>query len=67
MPWDPLGNWPRQRPWIWLTLAGWSLVLLGPAFVEQHTGHGGHCPGLLSGVCVGPELVRRDVDLRGPS
>jgi Glycosyltransferase family 87 len=35
MTWDPMGAWPRERPWIWLTLAGWLLFLRGPAFVEN--------------------------------
>ena len=33
MPWDPLGAWPNERRWIWLTAAFW--VLRGPAFVEN--------------------------------
>jgi hypothetical protein len=33
MPWDPLGAWPRERPWIWLTVAGWLVLLRGPAFL----------------------------------
>ena len=35
MPWDPFGAWPNERRWIWLTIAGWLLVLRGPAFVEN--------------------------------
>jgi hypothetical protein len=34
MPWGPLGAWPNERRWIWLTIAGWLLVLRGPAFIE---------------------------------
>jgi len=34
MPWDPLGAWPNERRWIWLTIAGWVLLLRGPGFVE---------------------------------
>lgn len=35
MPWDPLGAWPNERRWIWLTAAVWLLFLRGPAFVES--------------------------------
>jgi hypothetical protein len=35
MPWDPLSTWPNERRWIWLTIAGWLLLLRGPAFVEN--------------------------------
>ena len=35
MPWDPLGAWPNERRWICLTIAGWVLLLHGPAFVEN--------------------------------
>ncbi len=35
MPWDPLSAWPNERRWIWLTIAGWLLLLRGPAFVES--------------------------------
>jgi hypothetical protein len=33
MPWCPLEAWPNERRWIWLTIAGWLLVLRGPAFL----------------------------------
>jgi hypothetical protein len=35
MPWDPLGAWPNERRWIWLTVAFWVLLLRGPAFLEK--------------------------------
>jgi hypothetical protein len=35
MPWDPLGAWPSERRWIWLTLAGWLFLLRGPAFIKN--------------------------------
>jgi hypothetical protein len=35
MPWDPLGAWPNERRWIWLTAFFWILLLRGPAFVEN--------------------------------
>ena len=69
MPWDPLGAWPNERRWIWLTIAGWLLVLRGPAFVENlqaRPPRGAH-PRLLPGVCLGPELARGAADLCRPS
>jgi Glycosyltransferase family 87 len=35
MPWDPLSAWPNERRWIWLAVAGWVLLLRGPAFIEN--------------------------------
>jgi hypothetical protein len=35
MAWDPFSAWPNERRWIWLTIAGWLLLLRGPAFVEH--------------------------------
>ncbi len=35
MPWDPTSTWPNERRWIWLTIAGWLLLLRGPAFIEN--------------------------------
>ena len=34
MRWDPLSTWPKESRWIWLTIAGWVLVLRGPAFFD---------------------------------
>ena len=35
MAWDPFSAWPNERRWIWLTVAGWILLLRGPAFIEN--------------------------------
>src|SRR5271154_2838890 len=35
MAWDPFSAWPNERRWLWLTFAGWVLLLRGPAFVEN--------------------------------
>jgi len=35
MPWDPLGTWPGERRWIWLSICAWVILLRGPAFVES--------------------------------
>ncbi len=35
MIWDPFSVWPNERRWIWLTIAGWILLLRGPAFIEN--------------------------------
>ncbi len=35
MSWDPLSAWPDERRWIWLTIAGWLLLLRGSIFVEN--------------------------------
>jgi Glycosyltransferase family 87 len=44
VPWDPLGAWPNERGWIWLTAACWLLILRGPAFVENLRTTGGRIP-----------------------
>ncbi len=33
MRWDPLGAWPNERRWMWLTFCVWMLILRGPSFV----------------------------------
>ena len=35
MPWDPLNVRPRERRWLWLSVAFWAVVLLGPSFIEN--------------------------------
>ncbi len=35
MPWDPMSAWPNERRWIWLTIAGWLVLLRGPAFIDN--------------------------------
>jgi hypothetical protein len=35
MAWDPFGAWPNERRWIWLTIAGWILLLRGPMFASN--------------------------------
>jgi hypothetical protein len=47
MPWDPLGAWPNERRWIWLTAAFWLLLLYGPAFVENLRATGDIIPDFL--------------------
>jgi hypothetical protein len=31
--WDPFGAWPRERPWIWWSLAFWTIFFRGPDFM----------------------------------
>lgn len=44
MPWSPLEAWPNERRWIWLTIAGWLLVLRGPALMNNVQVEGGTVP-----------------------
>lgn len=35
MPWDPLGEWPNERRWIWATVAAWVCFFQGPIFINN--------------------------------